>query len=309
MRPTRRWRRALGGAQSIHLCSYDEGHGLPTEESSRIALRTQQVLAYETGVTKTIDPLGGSWYVEALTDRVEREILQGLREIEVDGRHGARDPAAAGSRPRSTPRAIATRSSSIQAARPLVGVNRYTIPRGAGAAGRRFTGSAPDEWGARRAEYLRSFSAGARCRWPGATRSHRSKTAWRERRNMVPVLMHALRAQATMGELQRGHASRDTAGRGTTSDEPQASAARARPVSIVTTPASSPWRRRCARRDTRSSTLGLHNSPRDVVKAAIEEDVDGIGVSYLSGQRLTQMRRLLEALREQTARCRSSAVA
>lgn len=69
---------ALGGAQSIHLCSYDEGHGLPTEESSRIALRTQQVLAYETGVTKTIDPLAGSYYVEALTNRIEGEIVKGL---------------------------------------------------------------------------------------------------------------------------------------------------------------------------------------------------------------------------------------
>ncbi len=54
----------FGGAQSVHLSSYDEGLGLPTEESSRINLRTQQVIAYETGVTKTVDPLGGSYYLE-----------------------------------------------------------------------------------------------------------------------------------------------------------------------------------------------------------------------------------------------------
>ncbi|MCL4554378.1 MAG: methylmalonyl-CoA mutase family protein, partial [Actinobacteria bacterium] len=60
---------AFGGAQSIHLCSYDEGHGLPTEESARLALRTQQIIAYESGVTNTVDPAGGSYYIEELTDR------------------------------------------------------------------------------------------------------------------------------------------------------------------------------------------------------------------------------------------------
>ena len=76
---------AMGGAQSIHLCSYDEGHGLPTEESSRIALRTQQVLAYETNVTKTIDPLAGSYYVESLTDRLEAAIQKKLDGLDESG--------------------------------------------------------------------------------------------------------------------------------------------------------------------------------------------------------------------------------
>ena len=76
---------AFGGAQSVHLCSYDEGHGLPTEESSRIALRTQQVLAYETGVTRTIDPLAGSYYVEALTNRMEHEIRKGIDDVDARG--------------------------------------------------------------------------------------------------------------------------------------------------------------------------------------------------------------------------------
>jgi methylmalonyl-CoA mutase, N-terminal domain len=61
----------LGGTQSLHTNSYDEAHALPTEEAVRIALRTQQVIAHETGVTNTIDPLGGSYFVEALTDRME----------------------------------------------------------------------------------------------------------------------------------------------------------------------------------------------------------------------------------------------
>ena len=75
----------FGGAQSIHLCSYDEAHGLPTEESSRIALRTQQVIAYESGITKSVDPLGGSYYVETLTNQMEKAIGEKLADIE---RHG-----------------------------------------------------------------------------------------------------------------------------------------------------------------------------------------------------------------------------
>jgi methylmalonyl-CoA mutase, N-terminal domain len=61
----------LGGTQSLHTNSFDEAHALPTEEAVRVALRTQQILAHETGVTNTIDPLGGSYFVEALTDRIE----------------------------------------------------------------------------------------------------------------------------------------------------------------------------------------------------------------------------------------------
>ena len=61
----------LGGTQSLHTNSYDEALALPSEEAVHVALRTQQVIAHETGVTNTIDPLGGSYFVEALTDRME----------------------------------------------------------------------------------------------------------------------------------------------------------------------------------------------------------------------------------------------
>ena len=63
----------LGGTQSLHTNSMDEVLALPTEKSVEIALRTQQVLAYETNVTNVVDPLGGSYYVEALTDEMERQ--------------------------------------------------------------------------------------------------------------------------------------------------------------------------------------------------------------------------------------------
>jgi methylmalonyl-CoA mutase N-terminal domain/subunit len=72
----------LGGTQSLHTNSLDETLALPTEESVQLALRTQQVLAHETGVANVIDPLGGSYYVEALTDRMEREAEALFQEIE-----------------------------------------------------------------------------------------------------------------------------------------------------------------------------------------------------------------------------------
>jgi len=72
----------LGGAQSLHTNSRDEALALPTEESARIALRTQQIIAFETGVTNTVDPVGGSEHVEGLTDSIEREAMEYLKRID-----------------------------------------------------------------------------------------------------------------------------------------------------------------------------------------------------------------------------------
>lgn len=72
----------LGGAQSIFTCAYDEAFQIPTETSAEIALRTQQIIAHESGITKTVDPLGGSYYVEWLTDRMEEGMLEVIGEIE-----------------------------------------------------------------------------------------------------------------------------------------------------------------------------------------------------------------------------------
>ena len=75
----------LGGVQSLHCCSYDEPICLPTEKAHLQALRTQQILAYETGVTRVADPLGGSYYVESLTDRIEEESLKLMKQVEEIG--------------------------------------------------------------------------------------------------------------------------------------------------------------------------------------------------------------------------------
>jgi len=75
----------LGGTQSLHTNSYDEALSLPTEKSVRIALRTQQIIAYESGVTDTIDPLGGSYYIEWLTDHIYDEALKYIEKIQKMG--------------------------------------------------------------------------------------------------------------------------------------------------------------------------------------------------------------------------------
>ncbi|HEV7679164.1 MAG TPA: methylmalonyl-CoA mutase family protein [Candidatus Dormibacteraeota bacterium] len=75
----------LGGTQSLHTNAFDEALALPTEKAAQVALRTQQVIAYETGVPSVVDPLGGSWFVESLTDRIEAEAVAYLEEIERRG--------------------------------------------------------------------------------------------------------------------------------------------------------------------------------------------------------------------------------
>jgi methylmalonyl-CoA mutase N-terminal domain/subunit len=75
----------LGGVQSLHTTSYDEAYCLPTEKTQKIAIRTQQIIAYETGVTKSADPLGGSYLVEAMTDELEERVWELMKTIENKG--------------------------------------------------------------------------------------------------------------------------------------------------------------------------------------------------------------------------------
>jgi len=72
----------LGGHQAIHTACWDEGYAIPTEDSARLALRTQQILAHESGLCNTIDPLAGSYYVEALTDEIEKRTYQYMKKID-----------------------------------------------------------------------------------------------------------------------------------------------------------------------------------------------------------------------------------
>jgi methylmalonyl-CoA mutase, N-terminal domain len=115
----------LGGTQSLHTNSYDEALALPTEEAVRIALRTQQIIAEETGVANTIDPLGGAYFVEALTDRLEEQAYAYFRKIEELG--GMVEAVKRGFPQREIADAAFGLQTEIDAGRrTVVGVNRYT---------------------------------------------------------------------------------------------------------------------------------------------------------------------------------------
>jgi methylmalonyl-CoA mutase N-terminal domain/subunit len=115
----------LGGTQSLHTNSYDEALALPTEEAVRVALRTQQVIAHETGVTNTIDPLGGSYFVEALTDQLESHAYAYFAKIDELG--GMVEAVKRGFPQREIADAAYTLQQEYDSrARILVGVNDFT---------------------------------------------------------------------------------------------------------------------------------------------------------------------------------------
>jgi methylmalonyl-CoA mutase, N-terminal domain len=114
----------LGGCQSLHTNSFDEAMALPTEAAATLALRTQQVLAHEVGVTSTPDPLGGSWYVEALTDRLEREAHEIFKRIDELG--GVIAAIDAGYFQRELADSAFRYQQQVERGeRVIVGVNRY----------------------------------------------------------------------------------------------------------------------------------------------------------------------------------------
>ena len=114
----------LGGTQSLHTNSYDEALALPTEDAARLALRTQQIIAHETGVTGTVDPLGGSYFVEALTDRMEAGARAYFEAID---RQGGMVEAVKNNYPqREIAEAAYVLQAEIEAGeRTVVGVNRF----------------------------------------------------------------------------------------------------------------------------------------------------------------------------------------
>ncbi|MBV9604464.1 MAG: methylmalonyl-CoA mutase family protein [Solirubrobacterales bacterium] len=115
----------LGGTQSLHTNSYDEALALPTEDAVRIALRTQQIIAHETGVTNTIDPLGGAYFVEALTDRLERHCYDYFSRIDQVG--GMVEAVKQGFPQREIADAAFTLQQEIDSGRRIVvGVNALT---------------------------------------------------------------------------------------------------------------------------------------------------------------------------------------
>lgn len=183
----------LGGTQSLHTNAFDEALALPTEASARLALRTQQVLASETGVADTADPLGGSWYVEALTDRLEADALAILRDV--DGLGGAAQ-AIAYFQDEIHRAAWAHQQAVERGEREIVGVNCYRTEEPAPRIDAPSYGELEAQQRRRLAEARAARDDTAVERTLGAVDEAAAGTA-----NLMPPLIEAVRAGATLGEI------------------------------------------------------------------------------------------------------------
>jgi methylmalonyl-CoA mutase N-terminal domain/subunit len=115
---------ALGGTQSLHTNGFDEALGLPTQRAAKIALRTQQIIGYESGISETVDPLAGSWFVESLTDEVEAAAWEYLERIDALG--GAVDAIEAQYMQQEIEQAAYAFAKAVDADEKIVvGVNRF----------------------------------------------------------------------------------------------------------------------------------------------------------------------------------------
>jgi methylmalonyl-CoA mutase N-terminal domain/subunit len=185
----------LGGTQSLHTNGYDEALALPSAESATLALRTQQVLGYESGVANVVDPLAGSWYVESLTDRIEAQA--GALIQEVDGLGGAAAAIERG----FFQEAIARSAWELQQAQErgeltVVGVNRFTDDSPP------LRIELPDypELEARQCHRLAAVKAGRDAvRVRGSL--HEVHTAAQTASPLMPYIIEAVRARATLGEI------------------------------------------------------------------------------------------------------------
>jgi len=189
----------LGGTQSLHTNAYDEALALPTEQSATLALRTQQLLAHETGVPEVIDPVAGSWYVEHLTDTIEHEARALVDDIERQGgavpciERGVFQEAIARS-------AYAAQQAIERGEQVVVGVNRYSEDEANSAA------PLPD---------YSALAAGQRRRLAEA-RKDRDRTnvekalaalrtaAAAPAEPLMPLILQAVRARVTVGEISDG---------------------------------------------------------------------------------------------------------
>ena len=185
----------LGGAQSLHTNSRDEALGLPTEESARIALRTQQIIAYETGVTNTVDPAGGSEHIEALTDSIEQDARNYLKQIDEMG--GTLRAIETGYIQREIQTAAYAWQRRVESGeRIVVGVNRFQQEQDGKAPAFRIDPAIEQA----QIEKLRQVRA-SRSADAVATALATLAGAARTGANLMPPILEAANAYATVGEI------------------------------------------------------------------------------------------------------------
>jgi methylmalonyl-CoA mutase N-terminal domain/subunit len=187
---------ALGGTQSLHTNSMDETLALPTEQAVQVALRTQQILAYETGIPNVSDPLGGSYYIEKLTDDLEREAEAIFAEI--DGIGGVVKGLEMGWLQRRINESAARQQWEIeQHRRVIVGVNEFQTEESLQIPLLKIDEQATAEQGERLAR-LRATRDNAAC----TARLERLRQAARGTENVVPHILECARAYCTLYEIR-----------------------------------------------------------------------------------------------------------
>jgi methylmalonyl-CoA mutase, N-terminal domain len=186
----------LGGVQTLATSSYDEAHGLPSEEAVRISLRTQQILAFETGVARTADPMGGSYFVERLTDEIEEATWAYMDLIEKKG--GALEALESGWLHAEVDEQAYRHQRAVDAGeRAVVGVNRFVDNKPFRAAGVATANSAAEE------DQLQRLAMAKRNRDPQRVSEALAQLEGvaKAGENSIPALLKAVKAYATIGEM------------------------------------------------------------------------------------------------------------
>ncbi|HET9406137.1 MAG TPA: methylmalonyl-CoA mutase family protein [Candidatus Sulfotelmatobacter sp.] len=185
----------LGGTQSLHTNSYDEALALPTEQAARIALRTQQIIAYESGAPQSIDPLAGSYYIESLTNEIENRATEYLKKIEAFG--GMLKAIERGYVQQEIQNAAYEYQQAVdRQAAIVVGVNRFTVEEEKPIPIQRIDpGLEPKQIERVRALRARRDTVS----WLAALKS--VEEAARSEENLMPRILTAVEANATVGEI------------------------------------------------------------------------------------------------------------
>ena len=306
----------LGGAQSIHTNSYDEVFATPTENAVKVAVRTQQIIQEESEITRWADPLGGSWLIEELTDRLEREAMQEIKAID---QLGGMEKAIELYYPQRAIHASARRDQSDveSGERKIVGVNVYMDPRQEAASEPGFMEEIRARRGTeqRQIERLRRVK-GRRCGPEVAAALQDLKRAAESGGNMMPLLVRAVSTYATVGEVSRAlqevwgeYRERDLISPGLSTHELRSITEERHfsgPVRFLLAKGGLDghtrgiWILADLLRSMGAEVVyaGLHCSMAEVAKAAVEEDVDAIGLSSHIGSPSIFYSRLKEELRQ-----------
>ena len=303
---------ALGGAQAVHACSYDEAYAIPTEEAQLIALRTQQIIGYEAGLTRTVDPLAGSYYVESLTNAAEQKMREIIDEVMRVGVSRAIETGLVQERIMRS--ALLEEQRMESGEKVVVGVNKFRQAQGAAPIELHRADSEAYKRQVARTERVRRERDAARVE---AALKQLAAIAVQRDANIMPAMVEAVKAYATIGEickvltdvfgLYTDPAVSVVSGNQSSGLQKVQARANGAKIRILVAKPGLDGHDRGAKtmalmlRDAGMEVIytGIRNSVDAIVQAAIQEDADIIGLSVLSGAHVGLTEQLMARLRDQ----------